>query len=155
ELSGAPRLTWTLSLARPQHSALARILAQLLVKLLVISGLPPQWQALAALWPASVLWAVVPGADPRFAVVDPNGNVLNINANGITSSTGAAVPFHRDAQGRIDTITDPDGHAMTYAYDSNGDLAGYTDRESHTTGFRYEEPRFPHYLTSIQDPLGR
>jgi RHS repeat-associated protein len=60
------------------------------------------------------------------AIVDKNGNRLDITANGITSSTGLSVPFVRDAQGRITSITDPQGNVYQYGYDENGNLASVT-----------------------------
>ena len=52
-----------------------------------------------------------------------DGNVLTFGANGITSSAGnLSVAFARDAQGRIEQITDPAGKIFRYTYDGNGDL---------------------------------
>lgn len=52
-----------------------------------------------------------------------DGNTLTFGPNGITSSAGnLTVAFTRDAQGRIDEITDPSGKVYDYTYDANGDL---------------------------------
>ena len=52
-----------------------------------------------------------------------DGNTLTFGPNGITSSAGnLTVAFTRDAQGRIDEITDPSGKIYDYTYDTNGDL---------------------------------
>lgn len=60
------------------------------------------------------------------AMVDKNGNRLDITTNGITSSTGIAVPFVRDSSGRITTITDPQGNVYRYGYDASGNLVSVT-----------------------------
>jgi RHS repeat-associated protein len=52
-----------------------------------------------------------------------DGNVLTFTPNGITSSAGnMTIPFVRDAQGRIEQITDPNGKIYRYTYDGLGDL---------------------------------
>jgi RHS repeat-associated protein len=52
-----------------------------------------------------------------------DGNILTFGPNGITSSAGnLTVPFVRDAQGRIEQITDPTGKIYRYTYDTLGDL---------------------------------
>jgi RHS repeat-associated protein len=58
------------------------------------------------------------------SIVDKAGNALTITPNGITSSTGLAVPFERDSKGRITKITDPHGNQYLYGYldpDGNDD----------------------------------
>jgi RHS repeat-associated protein len=58
------------------------------------------------------------------SIVDKAGNALTITPNGITSSTGLAVPFERDSKGRITKITDPQGKQYLYGYldpDGNDD----------------------------------
>jgi RHS repeat-associated protein len=47
------------SLRRPSRSILGRVLADLLVRLLIVSTLPSNYQAAAALFPVSVLWPLV------------------------------------------------------------------------------------------------
>ncbi len=47
------------SLRRPSRSVVSRFLAHLLVRLLIVSALPGQWQAVAALFPVSMLWPLV------------------------------------------------------------------------------------------------
>jgi RHS repeat-associated protein len=92
--------------------------------------------------------------DGLVQVKDLNSNVMTIGREGITSSTGLNVPFKRDADGRITSITDPEGAVMSYAYNADGDLVGYTDREENTTTFTYLTAP-AHHLDAIKDPLGR
>lgn len=84
-------------------------------------------------------------------MTDPNGNTLEVRADGISHSSGRSVVFERDAEGRIRGITDPAGRAMTYERDARGDLVRYTDREGNATTFTYDER---HNLLGIQDPRG-
>jgi RHS repeat-associated protein len=60
-----------------------------------------------------------------------DGNVLTFTPNGITSSAGnLTVPFVRDAQGRIEQITDPNGKVFRYTYDALGDLVSVKTPDS-------------------------
>jgi len=86
-------------------------------------------------------------------LTDLNGNRLTISPGGIMHSSGKSVVFDRDAQGRIESITDPDGNPMFYAYDASGDLETHNDREDNTTTFTYL-PAIAHHLDSIEDPRG-
>jgi RHS repeat-associated protein len=62
-------------------------------------------------------------AGQLLSVKNTDGNTLTFGPNGITSSAGnLAVAFTRDAQGRIEEITDPTGRVYRYTYDANGDL---------------------------------
>ena len=94
------------------------------------------------------------------SLTDLSGNRLTVSASGIqyqnpaVPGSAVGISFVRDAQGRIQSITDPLNNHLTYAYDASGDLATFTDRETHATTFTYH-PVFPHHLASIQDPLGR
>jgi RHS repeat-associated protein len=86
-------------------------------------------------------------------ITDPNGNTITFTAAGITSSTGAAVVFERDAQGRISEVIDPQQHALHYDYDAQGDLASVTDQAGLRSTFSYlAQPA--HYLDTVVDPLG-
>ncbi|WP_204105006.1 MULTISPECIES: DUF6531 domain-containing protein, partial [Spirulina sp. CCY15215] len=88
-------------------------------------------------------------------VKDLNENTLTYSDAGIVSSTGKEVKFERDAEGRIKTVIDPAGEKIVYNYDENGDLISVIDREGNETELFYEETERPHYLTRIEDPLGR
>ena len=83
---------------------------------------------------------------------DRKGNSLSVTPEGVFSSLGPSVPFVRDAQGQITTITDPNGKVLSYAYDDEGDLAASTDRAANTTNYAYAAD---HYLDEVMDPLGR
>jgi YD repeat-containing protein len=96
-------------------------------------------------------------------IEDPNGNTIDVTPNGLVSSTGAALTFERDAAGRIVKIIEPDASptdgnppgVLQYVYDTNGNLVQFIDQTNSVTQYFYENPAFPHYLTKIQDPLGR
>jgi RHS repeat-associated protein len=93
-------------------------------------------------------------------IKDPNGNTITVTSAGLTSSTGVSVPFTRDSQGRITSITGPgtgpNPPKVTYAYDpANGNLVSFGDQLGNQTQYFYENPSFPHYLTRVLDPLGR
>jgi RHS repeat-associated protein len=93
-------------------------------------------------------------------IKDPNGNTITVTSTGLTSSTGVSVPFTRDSQGRITSITGPgtgpNPPKVTYAYDpANGNLVSFFDQLNNRTQYFYENPSFPHYLTRVVDPLGR
>ena len=82
---------------------------------------------------------------------EPNGNALEINAAGITHSSGRGIDFVRDTAGRITEIIDPEGDANRYVYDTVGDLVTFTDRADAETRFTYAAG---HYLEEVIDPRG-
>jgi len=88
------------------------------------------------------------------SLTDRNGNTLTITTNGIFHSSGLSVAFERDAEGRIQAITDPMGNVLHYDYGTNGLLSAFIDRETNTTTYAYTNIAFPHYLTAITDPRG-
>ena len=95
-------------------------------------------------------------------VEDLNGNTIVFGADGISHSAGPSLTFERDGDGRITKIIAPDDPTdaeppkeLTYAYDAIGNLVSFTDATNATTSYHYDEPAFPHYLTSIVDPEGR
>jgi RHS repeat-associated protein len=85
------------------------------------------------------------------AITDTNGNTLSIGPTGITSSSGPAVTFTRDALNRITAIRDPNANLLQYAYDSNGDLHTVVDQRNYTSQFAYDSV---HDLVSYTDPTG-
>ncbi len=82
----------------------------------------------------------------------PTGEILYYSGSGITSSTGDAVRFIRDAAGRITTIQAPNGAQEVYTYDAQGNLS-----EAHNTvsglssryGYAADDP---HLLTLATAP---
>ena len=86
------------------------------------------------------------------SIAEPNGNRITITPAGITHSSGVALPFARDARGRLTSITDPRGNSLRYSYDVNGDLETVTDRDGNVTRMKYDRH---HNLLEMIDPLGR
>ncbi len=84
-------------------------------------------------------------------VEDPNGNTLTYSSAGVQHSSGVALDFIRDGQGRISQIQAPDGTALNYSYNANGDLIAFTDRGGDNTQFTYNQS---HGLLDIIDPRG-
>lgn len=90
-------------------------------------------------------------SDGVYAIVDPSGNELTINENGISHSSGKSIAITRNGDGNITQITDPLNNTITYGYDANGDLISYTDQETYATTYTY----YPdHFLDQIIDPRG-
>ena len=80
------------------------------------------------------------------SIEDKNGNMLYVSTGGITSNSGISVPFARDAQGRITSITDPQGNVSLYPYDTNGNLAAVQYPNSSTPStYTYDQNH--HYLS--------
>ncbi len=82
---------------------------------------------------------------------DADGNELTISPEGIFHSTGVALDFVRDAQGRILSITDLLGKTIHYEYDAAGDLIQTTNQVGHSTQFVYDAD---HRVEDIIDPRG-
>ncbi|SFL91172.1 Ig-like domain-containing protein [Marinobacter zhejiangensis] len=85
-------------------------------------------------------------------VVDPNGHTLRYTNDGIFHSSGKAVTFNRDSDGRIRSITTPNGDVLNYSYTANGDLVASADAMANTTEYTYNRS---HGLLEVIDPLGR
>lgn len=110
------------------------------------------------------------------SIVQRTGDTINIGANGITHSppnstnVTRSVLFNRDSQGRIIAIWDPNSlsnspasvyPALQYIYDAdNGNLLQVLKLVDRTLGsyitnrYNYDNPAFPHYITSMVNPLG-
>lgn len=85
------------------------------------------------------------------SIKDTNGNQITITPGGISHTSGAAVIFTRDANGRITSITDPSGKIQTYVISPAGDLASRTDAAGNTTSYFYNAQ---HGVVRVVDPLG-
>ncbi|MGF2736979.1 Ig-like domain-containing protein, partial [Marinobacter sp. DUT-1] len=85
-------------------------------------------------------------------VVDPNGHTLRYTNDGIFHSSGKAVTFERDSNGRIKAITTPKGDRLTYLYDGDNNLVTSADALGNATEYTYNRN---HGLLDIIDPLGR
>jgi len=85
-------------------------------------------------------------------VIDPNGHSLTYSNDGIFHSSGKAVRFERDAQGRITDVIAPNGSRITYHYDGRDDLEMVVDRDESSTRYTYNNS---HGLLDIIDPLNR
>ncbi len=82
----------------------------------------------------------------------PGGEQLYYSGSGITSSTGVAVQFIRDAMGRITTVEAPDGTRVVYTYDAQGNLASAHNTltgQSSRYGYSASDP---HLLTDASAP---
>ena len=85
-------------------------------------------------------------------IEDPNGNTIFYTDNGIIHSSGKAVRFQRDIDGRVVRIVDPDGNSLQYSYDASGDLTGATERDGGISTYSYNNN---HGLLEMVDALGR
>lgn len=70
------REPYVFSFRRPGRSFLARLVAHLVIRLLIIAPLPGQWQAAAALFPASMLWPLVQAAPVTGEAETPHKEVV-------------------------------------------------------------------------------
>ncbi|MDJ0836543.1 MAG: RHS repeat-associated core domain-containing protein [Acidobacteriota bacterium] len=84
-------------------------------------------------------------------ITDLEGNRLEFRQEGLFHSSGAALTFERDLEGRITAVTDPEGHATLYQYNATGQLEAVTDRNGHTTRYLYDTLN---RLIDIEDPQG-
>ncbi len=117
------------------------------------------------------VYARVYGAPKLTQIVSRSGDTNQISDNGIThyDPTGHAtrsVAFDRDYAGRITAIYDPNGNAtgfpaVQYVYDwYTGDLVQVlklvdSNAGTYTTNkYHYDNPYFPHYITSIENGDG-
>lgn len=112
---------------------------------------------------------VIDEFDGLIEVEDTVGNRIEVSPSGLTqfapggAPTGVALLFDRDSDGRITRISEPDPDPLdrvpareaTYQYDATGNLTAFNNAADETTTFYYENPLFGHYLTRIEDPLGR
>jgi len=82
----------------------------------------------------------------------PGGQILYYSGSGITSSTGDAVRFIRNAAGRITTIEAPNGAQEVYAYDAQGNLVeAHNTVSGQSSNYGYAAGN-PHLLTLATAP---
>ncbi|MDT0594942.1 RHS repeat-associated core domain-containing protein [Glaciecola petra] len=87
------------------------------------------------------------------SVSDRNGNELVYTDEGIFHSSGIAVRFDRDTEGRIVAINDPEGDSLQYEYNSLGELVSFTDRMGQTETYTYlDSPQ--HFMEQLTDVNG-
>jgi YD repeat-containing protein len=95
------------------------------------------------------------------AELDPSGNAITIDANGLHSTAGPSIIFSRDAGhgNRIVQITGPaDGvggqsQHFVYGYDPGGNLATVTDPNGNTVSYGYDASSGK--LKGSNDPAGQ
>jgi len=90
------------SLRRPSRSVVSRFLSHLLIRLMIVSALPGQWQATAALFPVSMLWPLVApqerAIEPGDAAPGPETRVRGLeqkNASGAGDQASQAAATRR------------------------------------------------------------
>jgi RHS repeat-associated protein len=118
--------------------------------------------------------AQVYDAKPKLTkIVQHSGNVIQIGDNGITNYSGTnltrSITFDRDYAGRITAVYDPISQlstlnsqpAVKYIYDRDNDnllqVLKLVDRNAgtYTTNqYHYDNPYFPHFITSIENGNG-
>ncbi len=76
------------------------------------------------------------GADGIQEIRTAGGERLFVSDNAVTASSGAALQFIRDAQGRITRAVAPNGTTIVYVYDAQGHL-GTVRNVSTGSGYRY------------------
>jgi RHS repeat-associated protein len=132
------------------------------------------------LGPNNVTYQISPGSNINVQVYGPpkltsivqrSGDEIRINGNGIAhyahgTNLTRSTFFKRDQVGRITEIRDPISSSnglpvVRYVYNQDtGNLIQVhrlTDRVAGlftTNKYHYENPNFPHYITSIEDPRG-
>ncbi|MCG2795996.1 MAG: right-handed parallel beta-helix repeat-containing protein [Actinomycetia bacterium] len=90
-------------------------------------------------------------------VADENQNCLSISRDAegkvqaVTDTCGQTATFNYDEDGRIIRITDPAGSEINYTYDVNGNLIEVTDLNGGTAGYTYDEK---HRIITVKDPNG-
>jgi RHS repeat-associated protein len=125
------------------------------------------------------IWVQTYGQPKLSEIVQRTGDSIVIQNDGIFHYAGTngipsthltrSVLFDRDSQGRIRAIWDPSSlsngpaiyPSVRYIYHAqNGNLLQVLKLVDRTTGsyttnrYYYDNPNFPHYITSIEDPRG-
>lgn len=105
------------------------------------------------------------------SIVQRNGDTIEISASGILhkangSNLTRSIWFERDTVNRIKAIRDPNSGSnglpvLRYVYNRDtGNLVQVLRLVNRTTGacltnrYHYDHPKFPHYITSVEDARG-
>jgi len=120
--------------------------------------------------PGSYIYARVYGPPMLTQIVQRSGDTIVISANSIyhqdTNGISRTVSFDRDAWGRITAIYDPNGGtnsfpAVQYVYNQDTSnllqVLKLVDRNAGTyvtNRYDYNNPSFPHFITSIENGDG-
>src|SRR5262249_35644706 len=84
----------------------------------------------------------------------PGGTQLIFSDTGIVSSSGDAVSFVHDAQGRLSAMIAGDGTTVLYSYDSNGNLVSARNVAlGQSSRYGYSSAS-PHQLDVVVQPGG-
>jgi len=103
---------------------------------------------------------VISETEGLLEVRDALGGTLTVSPDGVVSSRGLSVDYLRDGDGRITEIVLPpvapgaERGRLLYAYDAIGNLVSVTDLAGGISRFEYNNPDYPHHLTTIIDSLG-
>src|SRR5439155_17199082 len=87
----------------------------------------------------------------------PSCSRLFFTDSGITSSSGEAVQFIRDAAGRVTTIVAPDGTRVVYTYDGQGSLLSVhntTTRQNSRYGYSADDSHLLLIATAPAPQIG-
>ena len=91
-------------------------------------------------------------------MTDAEGRSLTFTHNGVISSTGVSIVYHRDAQDRITSITDPAGNSVNYGYDDAGNLTQFFNRTANPATdnptMSYSYAAGSHYVQGLFDARG-
>lgn len=95
-------------------------------------------------------------------IEDVFGNFIDVEDDGLHSSTGVSIAFERGKRGSITRIIPPLAtpggrqHDLEYVYDpGTGNLIASRDMADYETTYDYDHLALPHHLTAVNDPLGR
>lgn len=69
----------------------------------------------------------------------------------VVDSFGRTLSLTYDAQARLVLVVEPNGNPTSYRYDSSGNPTNADYADGSTRTYRYEDTRFPYFLTGIDD----
>jgi RHS repeat-associated protein len=143
------REPYVFSFRRPGRSFLARLVAHLVIRLLIIAPLPGPWQAAAALFPASMLWPLVQAAPAAGEAETPHEEIVwpdNLLKE-ITLPSGVKATHSYDKADRLTMLLNANGASVlsSYAYplyDGNGNRLTQVEKNggtTETTAYEYDD----------------